>query len=115
MVIGGSTQGGPGQDLGEMFDLFDAPAAADTLVLASEVMRTGKSKPRGQVHRDGDWHSSIHVWVVDAKGRFLLQQRGADKDTNPSFRRPRQPLTAPATVARGMGLRRLQCVRSRKS
>ena len=47
---------------------------------------TGAIKRRADVHRDGDWHRSIHVWIygIDATGPFLLfQRRGMDKDTWP--------------------------------
>lgn len=41
---------------------------------------TGETKARGQVHRDGDWHRSFHLWIVK-DGRFvLLQRRSKRKD-----------------------------------
>lgn len=43
---------------------------------------TGAKKPRGQVHRDGDWHGSIHVWVFDGE-EVLLQKRSMEKDVFP--------------------------------
>lgn len=87
-----------GQDLGELFDVAVPPPALGVLDPAS-VRLTGLSKPRGEVHRDGDWHRSIHLWVVDAgpygggQGaetagdgpRLLLQQRADTKDTNPGL------------------------------
>jgi isopentenyldiphosphate isomerase len=48
--------------------------------------RTGKRKRRGDVHRDGDWHAALHVWVLTtAPGRpeVVLQRRSAGKDTWP--------------------------------
>jgi RimJ/RimL family protein N-acetyltransferase/isopentenyldiphosphate isomerase len=47
---------------------------------------TGRSKPRWQVHRDGDWHRSIHLWIcgMENGAPFLdVQRRGLDKDTWP--------------------------------
>jgi RimJ/RimL family protein N-acetyltransferase/isopentenyldiphosphate isomerase len=47
---------------------------------------TGRSKPRWQVHRDGDWHRSIHLWMcgIEAGVSFLdVQRRGLEKDTWP--------------------------------
>lgn len=41
---------------------------------------TGETKPRWQVHRDGDFHRSAHVWITDGK-RVLLQKRSSLKDT----------------------------------
>lgn len=46
----------------------------------------GYSKPRWQVHRDGDWHRSIHVWfcgIEDGVPYLDVQRRGIDKDTWP--------------------------------
>jgi isopentenyldiphosphate isomerase len=48
---------------------------------------TGIRKRRGDVHRDGDWHGALHIWVggVDEKGRpfALFQRRSRTKDTWP--------------------------------
>ena len=47
---------------------------------------TGVRKRRADVHRDGDWHQAIHIWVVgrDNGDDFLiLQRRSLDKDTSP--------------------------------
>jgi len=63
------------QDLDELFD-----------VLTAAGKPTGHVKRRADVHRDGDWHRSIHVWVhgVEAGEPFLLMnQRGLGKDTWP--------------------------------
>src|SRR5215207_7987071 len=66
----------PGQDPGEPFDIITANGKP-----------TGRVKSRADVHRDGDWHRAIHVWVagVDDRGApFLtLQRRSPDKDTWP--------------------------------
>ncbi len=48
---------------------------------------TGRTKARAEVHRDGDWHRSVHVWVAgvgeDGVGFLLFQRRGLGKDTWP--------------------------------
>lgn len=50
-------------------------------------MPTGVRKRRGEVHRDGDWHGALHIWVggVDGDGRpfALFQRRSQTKDTWP--------------------------------
>jgi isopentenyldiphosphate isomerase len=61
------------QDPDELFD-----------VVNEDGTPTGKVKRRADVHREGDWHRAIHVWVygVDADGPFVLfNQRGLQKDT----------------------------------
>jgi isopentenyldiphosphate isomerase len=64
------------QDPNELFDIVRADGAP-----------TGLTKPRAQVHRDGDWHRALHVWVAgrdDEHGPFLMfQQRSLEKDTHP--------------------------------
>jgi len=47
---------------------------------------TGQAKPRWQIHRDGDWHRSIHLWIcgIERGTPFLdVQRRGLEKDTWP--------------------------------
>jgi isopentenyldiphosphate isomerase len=41
-------------------------------------------KPRGEVHRDGDWHVAFHLWVVSRDG-VLLQRRAHDKASWPGY------------------------------
>ncbi len=56
----------------EMFDVYDAQGAP-----------LGYAKPRGQVHRDGDWHRSAHVWVFTPDDKIVFQRRASSKDTWP--------------------------------
>jgi isopentenyldiphosphate isomerase len=66
---------GVAQDPSELFD-----------VVFANGMLTGKVKTRAEVHREGDWHRSAHVWVAGESdsGRFLLlQRRSFQKDTWP--------------------------------
>lgn len=73
-----------GQDPSELFDLYAAPAdVAVRLPAGAQPRPLGATKQRGEVHRAGDWHRSVHVWLVDAHGRLLVQQRSAHKDTFP--------------------------------
>lgn len=52
-------------------------------VLQEDGTPTGFSKARSQVHRDGDWHRSTHIWVIAQNGRILVQKRSSLKDTFP--------------------------------
>ena len=58
----------------ELFALLDADGEP-----------TGAVKQRWQVHRDGDWHGALHIWVggvgEDGVPFVLLQRRSATKDT----------------------------------
>lgn len=65
------------QDPDELFDVVNEDGSP-----------TGIVKRRTEVHRDGDWHRAIHVWVYGKgeSGQFLLMnQRGRHKDTWPGM------------------------------
>jgi isopentenyldiphosphate isomerase len=66
----------PAQDPNELFDLYDG-----------EGNPLGRAKPRGEVHRDGDWHRSLHLWVLLTAGEdapcVLFQRRSRAKETWP--------------------------------
>ncbi|MGN0650942.1 MAG: NUDIX domain-containing protein [Oscillospiraceae bacterium] len=56
-------------------------------ILTPEGERTGTTKPRCEVHRDGDWHGSVHIWVLRRRfdgTEILMQKRAAGKDSNPN-------------------------------
>lgn len=53
-------------------------------VLDPDGNPTGLVKPRGRVHRDGDWHRGLHVWIygfADDGPFVLFQRRSMSKDT----------------------------------
>ena len=58
----------------EMFDLLDENG---NLI--------GKTKDRNLVHRDGDWHKAVHVWIINDDNEILLQRRSPNKDSNPNM------------------------------
>lgn len=39
-----------------------------------------QTKVRSEVHRDGDWHRSTEVWVINENRELLLNLRHPDKD-----------------------------------
>ncbi|KAM0858363.1 hypothetical protein ACQ4PT_047867 [Festuca glaucescens] len=47
-------------------------------VLTAAGDKTGVSKPRSEVHRDGDYHRAVHVWIYSESTGELLLQRRAD-------------------------------------
>lgn len=47
--------------------------------------KTGKIKLRNEVHRDGDWHKAVHIWIINQNNEILLQRRCATKDSNPNM------------------------------
>ena len=63
------------QDPAELFDVVNEDGSP-----------TGIVKRRADVHRDGDWHRAVHIWVygVDNDGPYLLfNLRSRLKDTYP--------------------------------
>jgi isopentenyl-diphosphate Delta-isomerase len=57
------------------------PELLDLLTPAGEP--TGHTKPKADVHRDGDWHRSAHVWLLNDRGELLLQLRSPHKENDP--------------------------------
>lgn len=60
----------------ELFDIYD------------DAMRHIGTKPRAEVHRDGDWHRTFHCWVTyrddDGRDWVVIQKRVPDKDIYPN-------------------------------
>ena len=47
--------------------------------------KTGKTISKKEAHKNGTWHSSIHIIIIDTKKeKTLLQKRCADKDLYPN-------------------------------
>ena len=54
-------------------------------VLRADGAPSGVVKTKPDVHRDGDWHRSVHVWIVARDGRVLIQQRSLRKENHPGL------------------------------
>lgn len=48
-------------------------------ILDENGNKIGKTKLRSEVHRDGDWHKAVHIWILNNNGDVLLQRRCAKK------------------------------------
>lgn len=44
----------------------------------------GIKKPKEDVHRDGDWHGTVQIWLMNPKGEVLMQKRSALKTSRPN-------------------------------
>lgn len=51
-------------------------------VLDINGIKTGTVKPRDEIHKDGDWHQSVHVWLMKEK-EILVQKRSTKKESYP--------------------------------
>jgi 8-oxo-dGTP pyrophosphatase MutT (NUDIX family) len=45
---------------------------------------TGEKESYDRIHRQGLWHKSVHVWLMNDKGELLIQKRGAFAHTSPN-------------------------------
>lgn len=54
-------------------------------VLHPDGTPTGHSKPRDEVHRDGDWHRTVHAWILNPRRELLIQKRAPNKESNPDL------------------------------
>lgn len=54
-------------------------------ILNEKGEKLGIKKERKEVHRDGDWHKAVHIWIFNENGEVLLQRRSADKDSDPNM------------------------------
>jgi isopentenyldiphosphate isomerase len=54
-------------------------------VLQPDGDSAGQILSRDEVHAQGLWHRTVHVWVRNAAGQLLLQQRADLKETNPGL------------------------------
>ena len=54
-------------------------------ILDENGNKTGKTKLRNEVHRDGDWHKAVHIWIINNNGEILLQRRCSSKDSHPNM------------------------------
>eukprot|EP00188_Purpureofilum_apyrenoidigerum_P000782 Plantae.Rhodophyta-Purpureofilum_apyrenoidigerum.ctg13808.p1 GENE.Plantae.Rhodophyta-Purpureofilum_apyrenoidigerum.ctg13808~~Plantae.Rhodophyta-Purpureofilum_apyrenoidigerum.ctg13808.p1 ORF type:complete len:278 (-),score=30.15 Plantae.Rhodophyta-Purpureofilum_apyrenoidigerum.ctg13808:80-889(-) len=75
--------GPPGQDGGELFDIY-SPPPKNHGGFAQPGAAIG-TKQRQFVHREGDWHRAVHVWLFHlSTNSILLQKRSEFKDTHPN-------------------------------
>ena len=54
-------------------------------VLEADGSPSGRTKPKPLIHRDGDWHRAVHVWIMTPDDRILVQRRAGSKENNPGL------------------------------
>ncbi len=54
-------------------------------VLDANGNPTGEKKSRAEIHRNGDWHRVVDVWILNSTQELLLQKRSAEKENNPNL------------------------------
>ena len=53
--------------MAELWDVYD-----------SAGNKTGRLHTRGEKLADGDYHLVVHIWIVNARGEFLITKRAAE-------------------------------------
>ncbi|HEU5163450.1 MAG TPA: NUDIX domain-containing protein [Thermoanaerobaculia bacterium] len=54
-------------------------------VLLPDGTPAGIRKTKDEIHRDGDWHRSVHVWIMTPERQLLLQRRSLEKENHPGL------------------------------
>lgn len=54
-------------------------------IIDSNGTPLGRVKAKPDVHRDGDWHRAVHVWIFTPDDRILVQRRALVKENNPGL------------------------------
>jgi len=54
-------------------------------VISPDGNLTGVSKPRSEIHQEGNWHRSVHIWILKDKEKLLIQQRSLEKESHPGL------------------------------
>lgn len=54
-------------------------------IYTPEGKLTNTFKQRGEVHRDGDWHGTVHLWVMNSSSELLFQKRADSAELNPGL------------------------------
>ncbi|MFA6305941.1 MAG: NUDIX domain-containing protein [Candidatus Gracilibacteria bacterium] len=58
----------------EYFDLYD-----------KNGKQLNQTKLRTEVHKDGDWHAAVDIWILNSHGELLLQKRAKQKESFPGL------------------------------
>ena len=53
-------------------------------VLDEQGKETGQKKDCSDIHRDGDWHKSFHLWIIKENSYVLLQRRSEYQELEPN-------------------------------
>jgi isopentenyldiphosphate isomerase len=54
-------------------------------ILDEQGNKTGAVETKPEVHRQGLWHRTAHIWCVNSKGEILLQHRSEQMENHPNM------------------------------
>ena len=58
----------------ELLDIYDAQGNL-----------TAEKQDRSVVHRQGLWHKTVHIWILNSRQELLIQKRSTQKDSHPNL------------------------------
>lgn len=50
-------------------------------VLDENGNKTNIVRNKQLIYKKGDWHRTVHVWIINSKNELLIQKRAVDKET----------------------------------
>ena len=54
-------------------------------VLNENGEKTGEVKSKKDIYKNGDWHRSVHIWIMNSDQELLVQKRNPNKKTFPNL------------------------------
>lgn len=54
-------------------------------VLDKDGNKTGQIKSKPDIHKEGDWHKAVHIWILNLRNELLIQRRSAAKENYPNL------------------------------
>ena len=54
-------------------------------ILDESGSKTGQIKSKPDIHRDGDWHRAVHIWILNSRNELLIQRRSPAKENYPNL------------------------------
>lgn len=54
-------------------------------VLDSDGNKLGIAKDKKDIYKDGDYHKSVHIWIINDNNEILVQKRNPKKETFPGL------------------------------
>jgi len=54
-------------------------------VLDAQGLKTGIAETKPEIHRQGLWHQTVHVWLINSQGEILLQHRSELMENYPDM------------------------------
>ena len=54
-------------------------------ILNKDGNKTGSTKSKPSIHKDGDWHKAVHIWILNSRSELLIQRRSSTKENYPNL------------------------------